>query len=87
MYHWQANAFATQGSYDVGVLVDPGTVLFSWRVIAGGSPSLATTYTCGVGAQIVRDSVGHYHVDLDTSTVTAEDGVIHRSQNRQNRAP
>lgn len=47
-------------------LADPTAVLFSFR--APGASS-TTTYTYGTDAQLVKDSTGKYHVDLNGSTV------------------
>ena len=51
-----------------GTAVDPDTVTFSWQVQGGASGSY--TYTTGSGDPtntIVRDGVGLYHADLDTT--------------------
>jgi len=46
-----------------GTVTDPTEVKFGYTV-NGGSP---TTFTYGVGAQVVRDSTGTYHIDIDTT--------------------
>jgi uncharacterized protein YfaS (alpha-2-macroglobulin family) len=45
--------------------VDPDTVLFQFRTPSGD----ITTYTYGVDAELVRDSLGNYHVDVDANEV------------------
>lgn len=47
-----------------GASVDPTTVRVKWRAPGGA----ATTWTYGTDAEVVRDSAGNYHADLDTST-------------------
>lgn len=46
-----------------GVLTDPTTVTFKWRIGAGA----VTTYVYPA-AQVVKDSPGIYHVDLPVNT-------------------
>lgn len=46
-----------------GTVTDPTEVKFGYTV-NGGPP---TTFTYGVGAQVVRDSTGTYHIDIDTT--------------------
>ena len=56
-----SNVFAD----DTGTAVDPTAVLFQFK-----TPALVTTlYTYGTDAELVRDSVGHYHVDLNGNAV------------------
>jgi hypothetical protein len=43
-----------------GVLTDPSAITFAVK----RPDDTLTTYTYGVGGQIVKDSVGTYHVDL-----------------------
>jgi hypothetical protein len=50
---------------NTGAAADPGTVRFLWRSGAG-----TTTYTYGVDSQLVKDSTGNYHVDIDTTSLT-----------------
>ncbi len=44
----------------VGAAIDPSTVTFKFKDPAGTT----TTYLYGTDAELVRDSVGNYHVDL-----------------------
>lgn len=44
-----------------GALVDPTTVVFKIKNPVGQT----TTYTHGVDAQLVKDAVGKYHVDVE----------------------
>lgn len=46
-----------------GTATDPGVVRFKFRTPAG----VTTTYTYLTDAQLVKDSVGNYHVDLNAS--------------------
>jgi hypothetical protein len=46
-----------------GTAVDPTVVGFKVKNPSG----TVTTYTYGSGAQVVRDSAGHYHVDVDAN--------------------
>lgn len=48
-----------------GVLVDPTTVTFKWRV---GSSGTARTYTYGTDEQLERSGEGKYSVDLSLDT-------------------
>lgn len=66
-----------QNTYDVGDLIrcsgaftdadsavlDPTAVLFKFKNPA----ETTTTYTYGTDAELVKDSVGNYHVDIDTN--------------------
>jgi hypothetical protein len=65
------------GNYDIGdaircsvefkansVLTDPSVVTFKLKNPAGTE----TTYVYGTDAQLVRDSTGAYHVDVDISS-------------------
>jgi uncharacterized protein YfaS (alpha-2-macroglobulin family) len=46
-----------------GALIDPTVVLFKFT-----TPALVTTtYTYPADAQLVKDSTGNYHVDLDAN--------------------
>lgn len=49
----------------LGVFQDPSNVFCIIRIPAGTQ----TTYHYGVDAALVKDSVGHYHLDVDASTV------------------
>ena len=52
-----------------GTAVDPDTVTFAWQVQGGASGKY--TYTNGSGdpsSVIVRDGVGLYHADIDTTS-------------------
>ena len=44
--------------------IDPTNVYAKIKVPSG----TITTYTYGVDAELVKDSVGNYHVDVDAST-------------------
>jgi hypothetical protein len=44
-------------------LVDPSTIQFKFKTPAGAT----TTYTYGTDAQLVKDSTGQYHVDLNAN--------------------
>lgn len=46
-----------------GTALDPAVVKFKFTNPAG----VTTTYTFGTDAQLVKDSTGNYHVDLDAS--------------------
>jgi hypothetical protein len=46
-----------------GTVTDPTEVKFAYKVNTGAT----TTYTYGVGNQIVRDATGTYHIDIDTT--------------------
>ena len=48
------------------VAQDPTVVLFAFKA---PSDTTATVYTYGVDAELVKDSTGNYHVDLDTDEV------------------
>lgn len=47
-----------------GTAIDPTSVFFS-----AITPSGTLSYTYGVNAQLVKDSTGNYHVDIDADTV------------------
>lgn len=47
-----------------GTPVDPDEVYFSFRFNAGP----VTTWRYGVNVQVVRESVGTYHADIDVSS-------------------
>lgn len=48
-----------------GVVQDPDAIIFKVK-----NPSdNTTTYTYGVGVELVKDSVGNYHVDVDADEV------------------
>lgn len=69
----------TYGEYDIGdlvsvtvefrntsaVLIDPTGVTFAVRSPAG----VVTNYTYGVDAQLVKDAVGKYRVDVNATLV------------------
>jgi hypothetical protein len=46
-----------------GVAVDPATVKFKFTTPGGAT----TTYTYGADGALVKDSTGHYHVDVSAS--------------------
>jgi len=46
---------------DSEVATDPTAITFNWKIGKTGS---TTTYTYGVNVELVKDSVGNYHVDL-----------------------
>lgn len=48
----------------LGADLDPTTVSFSFKIDNGS----VTTYVYGTDAQVVKDSTGHYHVDLSGAT-------------------
>jgi hypothetical protein len=48
-----------------GALMDPAAVLFKFKDPAG----VVTTYTYGTDSQLVKDSTGKYHVDINASSV------------------
>lgn len=48
-----------------GVAQDPATITFKFKDPADN----VTTYTYGVDAELVKDSVGNYHVDVDADEV------------------
>lgn len=66
------------GNYDVGdavrcrvefkdtsdSFIDPTTVTFKLKLPSGST----TTYVYGTDAQLVKDSTGKYHVDVDISS-------------------
>lgn len=47
-----------------GAAVDPTVVIFKFKNPAG----TVTTYTYGTNPELVKDSVGNYHVDVDGSS-------------------
>lgn len=47
-----------------GAAVDPTSVFFAYKLEGGA----ATTLQYGIDLALVKDSAGHYHVDLDLST-------------------
>jgi hypothetical protein len=49
---------------DTGTLINPDTVNVSIKTPAGH----LTTYTYGTDAEVVRDSTGLYHLDVDADT-------------------
>jgi hypothetical protein len=51
-----------------GAAVDPGAMTFKYK---DDFEDTATTLTMGVDAALVKDSVGHYHVDLTTTKAGA----------------
>lgn len=46
-----------------GEAVDPTAVIFKVKTPAGTE----TTYTYGTDAELVRDSAGNYHIDVDAN--------------------
>lgn len=56
------NGFVDQTT---GASADPTVVTLTVGII--GEPSTWVTYTYGVGEEIVKDSVGNYHADLNTT--------------------
>jgi hypothetical protein len=48
-----------------GTLTDPSTVTFRWRINDGAE----TVWVYGTDVQLVKDSTGKYHVDVQTTTV------------------
>lgn len=48
-----------------GNLIDPTSVLFSFKTPAGS----ITTYVYLTDAQLVKDSTGVYHVDVNANTI------------------
>lgn len=46
-----------------GAAVDPTVVKFKYRTPSG----TIATYTYGIDAALVKDSTGHYHVDVDAT--------------------
>lgn len=54
---------------EAGAAADPTTITFKFKV---GKNGTITTYVYGVNAELVKDSVGNYHVDLaiDTDSIT-----------------
>ncbi len=51
-------------SFSTGMPLDPDVVKLAVRVGIGQ----ITTYTFGTGGEIVKDSTGNYHADLDVET-------------------
>lgn len=49
-----------------GAAVDPTTVRFKFKNPA----AVVVTYTYGTDAQLVKDSVGNYHVDVDANAIS-----------------
>jgi hypothetical protein len=49
---------------------DPAVVKIQWEIVPNGtgSPGSITTWTYGGTGSVVKDSTGHYHADLDTTT-------------------
>lgn len=60
-------ARVTAAFKDASVAVDPDTVTFRVRSPAG----TVTAYVYGVDADVVRDGLGNYHVDLALPTAGA----------------
>lgn len=56
-YFWDVEAAA---------YVDPTAVFFSWKI---GKNGTVTTYTYGVGSDIVQSATGRYYVDIPASAV------------------
>lgn len=58
-----------------GTAIDPTTVKFSfyWQ----SASSTITTYVFGTDAELVKDSTGNYHVDID-STGKTQDTLFYR---------
>jgi len=48
-----------------GVAVDPGIIIFKHRI---GETGAITTLTYLTEADLIKDSVGNYHVDIDLTT-------------------
>ena len=46
-----------------GTLIDPGGLSFTFKDKAG----VGATYVFGTDAQLVKDSMGNYHVDVDAN--------------------
>lgn len=55
-----------------GVAIDPTVVLFGWRVNLDGEE---TVWTYGIDPEVVRDAMGVYHVDIDTTPYVGLGGV------------
>ena len=49
-----------------GALMDPAAVFFKFKDPTSG---VVTIYTYGVDSQLVKDSTGKYHVDVNASSV------------------
>ena len=51
-----------------GVVTDPTSIYFEWQVTSPlGVASAQTVWQYGGAGSVVRDSVGTYHVNLDTT--------------------
>jgi hypothetical protein len=48
---------------DQGIPVDPTNIQFDWH-----GPTSSGSYVYGVDTELVRDSAGNYHVDIDADT-------------------
>lgn len=48
-----------------GLAADPSTLTLKIGII--GAPATSVSYVYGVGSVIVKDSVGNYHADIDTT--------------------
>ena len=64
----QAIRFSASFTDIGGSAVDPGTVTFAYKDPAGA----VTDLVYGTDAAVVRDSAGHYHVDLTALTNAGE---------------
>ena len=61
-------------SLATGLPADPAVVTMAWEVVPNGigSPGSTTTWTYGGAGSIVKDGVGLYHADLDTTAKTGQ---------------
>ena len=63
-----------------GLAEDPDNVTFKTRALV---PDVAATYVCPTDAEVVKDSVGHYHLDVVATysggwaaLATADNGAV-----------
>ena len=61
------------------VPVDPDAVIFEYYLTGNST----TTLTYGVDAALVKDSTGHYHVDIDAATAGTWYWRFHSTGNGQ----
>lgn len=63
----QVRVSATFADIDTGAATDPTNVYFDFLEKADGT---LTQYTYGIDSQLVRDSTGVYHVDINTGALS-----------------
>ena len=66
-YYEKGDLVRASGAFTnvLGEALDPTTVIFQFKDPTGST----TSYTYGAASQVVKDSTGNYHVDVDASAV------------------